>query len=75
MASESHGAEVAEHGHSPLEQFVVRPIIEIQAGTADLSFTNSSLFMAITGAVVTLLMVVGMRRRAMVPGRLQRVAA
>jgi len=74
VASESHGAEVAEHGHSPLEQFVVRPIIEIQAGTADLSFTNSSLFMAITVAVVTLLMVVGMRRRAMVPGRLQSVA-
>ena len=60
---------------SPLEQFVVKPIVDIQAGSANLSFTNSSLFMAITVAVVTLLMLAGMRHKALVPGRLQSIAA
>jgi F-type H+-transporting ATPase subunit a len=40
----------------------------------DVSFTNSSLFMLIAIAVITWLLVYGMRERALVPGRLQSVA-
>ena len=49
---------------SPLEQFVVKPIVDIQAGSANLSFTNSSLFRAFNDEVVPQLMLAGMRHRA-----------
>jgi F-type H+-transporting ATPase subunit a len=31
--------------HSPVEQFEIRPLIELTVGGYDISFTNSSLFM------------------------------
>lgn len=56
---------------NPLEQFVVKPIIPIKAGGVDISFTNSSLFMLLSVAAVTLLFVLCLRRRTIVPGRAQ----
>lgn len=56
---------------NPLEQFVVKPLVHLQAGGYDLSFTQSSLIMFIGIACVTLLMVVSMRPKAIVPGRWQ----
>jgi F-type H+-transporting ATPase subunit a len=59
---------------SPLEQFVIRPIIPIHVGGYDLSFTNSTLAMTIALAVVFVLFLAGTSRKALVPGRLQSVA-
>src|SRR5215469_5268775 len=59
---------------SPLEQFVIRPIIPIHVGGYDLSFTNSTLAMAIALAIIFVLFLVGTSRKALVPGRLQSVA-
>lgn len=56
---------------SPLEQFTIEPILDLKIGETDISFTNSSLWMAITALVLVVFLVVGTQRRAMVPGRLQ----
>lgn len=61
----------AEGGQSPLEQFVWKPIVPVEIGGVDVSFSNSSLFMTITVVVATLFLVLGMRRSAIVPGRWQ----
>ncbi len=56
---------------SPLEQVTIEPILDLKIGETDISFTNSSLWMAITALVLIVFMVVGTQRRAMVPGRWQ----
>jgi F-type H+-transporting ATPase subunit a len=58
----------------PLEQFEVRPIVPIQVGPLDLSFTNASLWMVISVVVITGLLTVCMRGRALVPTRMQSLA-
>lgn len=63
MAEQAH--------HSPLEQFTIKTIVPIRIGDVDISFTNSSLVMALALALVALFMIMGMRRRALVPGRWQ----
>ena len=60
--------------HNPLEQFQIHRIVPIKIGGLDISFTNSALCMVIATLLVTLLMVYGMRRQALVPGRLQAMA-
>ncbi|MFZ2004749.1 MAG: F0F1 ATP synthase subunit A [Stellaceae bacterium] len=59
---------------SPLEQFMIERIVPLHVGSVDISYTNSALLMTIAVALITLLLVVGTRRRALVPGRLQSVA-
>jgi F-type H+-transporting ATPase subunit a len=54
-----------------MEQFGIHPLIPLNPGGLDVSFTNSAAWMLAIVVVGTLLMVNGMRRRAMVPGRLQ----
>jgi F-type H+-transporting ATPase subunit a len=58
----------------PLEQFTIEPIVPIHVGHLDLSYTNSALFMTIAVALVTVFLVVAMRRQALVPGRFQSLA-
>jgi F-type H+-transporting ATPase subunit a len=67
-------AEAGGGGHSPLEQFEIHELVPIHIGDLNLSYTNSALWMTIAVALTTALFAVGMRRRAMVPGRLQSVA-
>ncbi len=57
----------------PLEQFEIHTLVPIHLGGIDLSFTNSSAMMAASVAVAGGLMLFGMGRGAMVPGRLQLV--
>jgi F-type H+-transporting ATPase subunit a len=65
----------AEHAaHSPLAQFEIKPLIQIHVGGLDLSFTNSALMMVIALALAITLLIVGTRKRAVVPGRLQSIA-
>lgn len=58
----------------PIEQFEIHPVVPIEIGGLDLSFTNSALWMVIATGVATLVLTVGARRRALVPGRMQLVA-
>ena len=62
----------AENG--PLEQFVIERLIPLHLGKYDISYTNSALLMTIAVVLITLLLVVGTRRAALVPGRLQSTA-
>jgi len=58
---------------SPLEQFEISPIVPIQLGSVDVSFTNSSLWMVITVVVAGGTLAIAAGRGAMVPGRLQSI--
>lgn len=54
----------------PMEQFTVQPLVPLEVGGLDLSFTNSALWMVLALAVITLFMWGGMKRQ-IVPGRWQ----
>jgi F-type H+-transporting ATPase subunit a len=60
--------------HSPMEQFDIKRLLDFRIGPIDASYTNSALWMTIAVVLATFVFVVGMRQRAMVPGRLQAVA-
>jgi len=57
----------------PLHQFVVQPLIPLNIGGLDASFTNASLWMVVTVVAITVFTTLGMRSGAMVPGRMQSV--
>jgi len=57
----------------PLAQFQIKPIIPFDFAGYDLSFTNSSLWMALAVLSTTVLMMFTMRKKALVPGRWQNV--
>ncbi|MDF3073830.1 MAG: atpB [Alphaproteobacteria bacterium] len=60
---------------SPLHQFEIEPIISLpKIGNIDISYTNSALWMTIAVVVVTVFMVGGTAKRALVPGRWQSMA-
>jgi F-type H+-transporting ATPase subunit a len=61
-------------GHSPLEQFAITRIVPIQIGGIDASITNSSIWMMIAVALVTLFLTLSMRGSALVPTRWQSLA-
>lgn len=58
---------------SPLDQFRIKPLADLPPlfGQYNIDFTNSSLFMVLAVGITILFMVLGMRGRALVPGRWQ----
>lgn len=58
----------------PVKQFVITPIIPLEIGGLDLSFTNSSLWMVLGVVVSTMFFMMATQKKAMVPGRLQAVS-
>lgn len=56
---------------SPVHQFEVQEYVKLPVEAIDLSFTNSSLAMVVGAVISTVFLTMAMRRRAMVPGRLQ----
>ncbi len=58
---------------SPLTQFEIKRLIDIQLGGIDASLTNSSLMMIFVVLLATMLISLGMRKRSMVPGRWQSI--
>ncbi len=58
----------------PIHQFEIQKLVPINLFGYDMSFTNSSLWMVIGVAVITLVMVYGSASRSIVPGRLQSLA-
>ncbi len=57
----------------PLHQFEIKTLVPISIAGFDVSFTNSSLWMAVAVLAAYLLIMAGTRQHAMVPGRLQSV--
>ena len=64
----------SEGMHSPVEQFEIKPLVELSLGGYDVSFTNSSLFMLLAISVSAIFLISAMRRADMVPGRMQGIA-
>jgi F-type H+-transporting ATPase subunit a len=65
---------VSEKAIDPLHQFEIKRLIPLKLGNLDVSFTNSSMWMVLAILAVTVFLVGGMRRRAVVPGRWQSMA-
>ncbi|WP_242500586.1 F0F1 ATP synthase subunit A [Tropicimonas sp. IMCC6043] len=70
MAEEAHGGGIQIH---PMDQFVVKPLFGGDS-VGMLTPTNVTLWLAIAVGVITLLLVVGTRGRAIIPSRAQSVA-
>jgi F-type H+-transporting ATPase subunit a len=60
--------------HSPMEQFEIKRLLNFHIGSLDASYTNSALWMTVAVICAFLLFVVGMQKKALVPGRLQSMA-
>lgn len=59
---------------NPLDQFKIHPLADwsqLELGGYDVSFTNSSLWMVISIALTSAFMIMGMRKKAVIPGRWQ----
>ena len=56
---------------SPIEQFNVKPIAQLELAGIDVSFTNSSLMMVLVVSFLTFFLAGGARKSAVVPGRWQ----
>ena len=65
---------MAAEEHSPLAQFEIKPLLSLQVGDLDLSYTNSALFMTISLALASSFLLLATRRSALVPGRWQSMA-
>ena len=64
----------AEH-EGPMNQFAVERIgAPLHLGPYDISFTNSAMWMIIAVSLASLILLIGMARAAMVPGRMQSIA-
>lgn len=59
---------------NPMHQFEIKRLLDLEFLGLDASFTNSSLFMIIAVALISMLTIWGMRGRALVPTRMQSVA-
>ena len=58
----------------PLEQFEIKPLLSMPTiGGVDLSFTNSSLFMVAAVVLTSMLLILPVKQRALIPGRWQSV--
>ncbi len=60
--------------HGPMEQFEITKIVDLDLFGHDISFTNSSLMMVVALALIVGFMIFAMRRRLLVPSRIQSVA-
>ncbi len=59
----------------PIEQFEIKPVVSLpKVDGIDLSFTNSSLFMALGVIVCSAFFIIAMRKRNLIPTKLQSVA-
>lgn len=59
---------------NPIHQFEIQPLVPLHAGSLDISFTNSSLWMSVAVVLSIGLLMLAMKKRALVPTRGQLVA-
>ena len=59
---------------NPVEQFKIEPIVPLEIGGVNVSFTNSSLWMVVAVVLATAFLTLSVKGRALVPGRWQSMA-
>ena len=64
----------AEHKHSPLSQFEIHSIVDLNVAGQNISFTNSSVAMVITVTFITLFLTLTVNKKSLVPSRMQIVS-
>ena len=57
--------------HSPVEQFTIKALLELKLFGYDISFTNSALFMMLSVILSVVYLTYAVRKREMIPGRMQ----
>ncbi|WP_250311917.1 F0F1 ATP synthase subunit A [Rickettsia endosymbiont of Oedothorax gibbosus] len=57
--------------HSPLDQFAIKKLVEINLFGFDISFTNSSLYMVLAGVIVLSYFYLALKAEKIIPSRLQ----
>ena len=57
--------------HSPVEQFTIKALFNLELFGYDVSFTNSALFMMLSVILSVVYLTYAVRRREMIPGRVQ----
>ncbi len=67
-------SEEIHEKHSPLSQFEIKKIVDLNLGGYDISFTNSALYMVIATLAVISFMLFATRRKLLIPSRLQVIA-
>jgi F-type H+-transporting ATPase subunit a len=58
----------------PMEQFEILPIVNLNFGSVDISFTNSALWMVIGTGAIIFFFFTATRRASIIPGRIQSLA-
>lgn len=66
-------AEIHEK-HTPLSQFEVKKIFDLNIGSIDISFTNSSLYMVLATIISIAFMIFATRKKSLIPSKIQVVA-
>jgi F-type H+-transporting ATPase subunit a len=56
---------------SPIHQFEIQPLLPLHVAGFDVSLTNSGAWMLAAAACATLFITIGMRKKALIPGKLQ----
>ena len=56
-----------EHKHSPLSQFEIHSIVDLNVAGQNISFTNSSVAMVITVTFITLFLTLTVNKKSLVP--------
>ncbi len=74
MAAETQIEQAGGSGPNPMAQFEVKRIFDIDLMGYDASFTNSSLFMILGVVLTSTFLIFAMRKKSMIPGRLQSIA-
>jgi F-type H+-transporting ATPase subunit a len=59
---------------NPVEQFKIEPLVPLEIGGVNVSFTNSSLYMMVAVVLATFFLTMSVKGRALVPGRWQSMA-
>jgi F-type H+-transporting ATPase subunit a len=59
---------------NPVEQFKIEPIVPLEIGGVNVSFTNSSLWMVVAVVLATAFLTLSVKGRALIPGRWQSMA-
>lgn len=58
----------------PMEQFTIKPLVPLEIGGFDFSFTNSSLFMLLSVVCAVAFLAFSMRKASVIPGTAQSLA-
>ena len=58
----------------PIHQFKIKELIPLEIFETNISYTNSSLFMSLSIIFITLLLLLSIKNKSLIPSRLQSIS-